>query len=619
MSAHITADPTATGTAVFPARPEWLTLSAALAGEVPLIADREGIVVTIAPGAGNGAAACFYPTLDLIEVDGDHLKIDPATADPANPSDRTRYAGVWGALTHECGHAKHTTWKPPDDTPPDVLDAAKLMEEPRMEAAQVRRRPDDRHWLRACTKEIVAADLFDDPDEPPQMTKYNAARSATLLLGRVDAGILTRAETAPLTSVVRGVLGKDTLRELRALWREALRTADDDADTMVELGRRWCEIVATDPESDPSGTPDPSGTSSEPTPLSDAIDAVLGKVARAVAKHRLPQDPAARAADERARESAAATAAEHAREVVFDSSEPGDGTTETAGTRPPTAQERNAARVLGRTLTTAGIRDRVAVKTASPVPPGRLRMRGALAADAQRAAGALPTAAPFTRTTRTPVPTPPLRLGIACDVSGSTHAVTKAVASTAWIIANAARHTTVPTRTATVIFGHHVRPITRPGTTPAEVTLFDARDNWEDIPTAIDAIDGALGLSRPDAARLLVIVSDGDFREQPRNDGQKRLDRLRARGCAVLWLTLNHRDTPLAGATVHRLTHHEIQTIPHRRGSVTLYCSCGWVKDCPTTTDADTHTAHHLATAPPATDIAKAVGRAAVAALRTAR
>ena len=70
-------------------------------------------------------------------------------------------------------------------------------------------------------------------------------------------------------------------------------------------------------------------------------------------------------------------------------------------------------------------------------------MRGALAADAQRAAGALPTAEPFTRTTRRAVPTPPLRLGIACDVSGSMVEFAGPVASAAWILAHAARHTRV--------------------------------------------------------------------------------------------------------------------------------------------------------------------------------
>jgi hypothetical protein len=183
-----------------------------------------------------------------------------------------------------------------------------------------------------------------------------------------------------------------------------------------------------------------------------------------------------------------------------------------------------------------------------------LRMRGALAADAQRAAGALPTAEPFTRTTRTAVPTPPLRLGVACDVSGTMGWARAHVASAAWILAAAARHTRVPAHTASVIFGNRVRPLTRPDTAPAEITEFYSNDNWEDIPTALDALDGALGLSTTGAARLLVIVSDGRFRDQPRRDGQKRLNRLRAAGCAVLWLTTRDTDTPLDGARVHLLT-----------------------------------------------------------------
>jgi hypothetical protein len=44
----------------------------------------------------------------------------------------------------------------------------------------------------------------------------------------------------------------------------------------------------------------------------------------------------------------------------------------------------------------------------SATPPGRLRMRHAMAADAQRAAGAVPTAKPFTRVERRRVPAPPV-------------------------------------------------------------------------------------------------------------------------------------------------------------------------------------------------------------------
>jgi hypothetical protein len=49
VSTHFAADPTASGAAVFPARPEWLTVSAAFADEVPVIADRDDLVVSVAP------------------------------------------------------------------------------------------------------------------------------------------------------------------------------------------------------------------------------------------------------------------------------------------------------------------------------------------------------------------------------------------------------------------------------------------------------------------------------------------------------------------------------------------------------------------------------------------
>jgi len=565
MTIHLTADPDATGAAVFPARPEWLTLSAALADEVEVIADREDLVVTIAPGAGGGAPACFYPARALIELDGDHLGVDPATVDPATLSDRARYATTWGLLTHECGHAKHTAWQPPEDTPPAVVAAAMLLEEPRMEAAQIRRRPDDRHWLRASATDLILADTdAGDPARAPQMTTADAARTAALLLARVDGGILTAAEVAPVATVIETVLGADLVAELRGLWREALNTADDDALTMTDLGRRWCQAIGTDPDHDhpdpdpgTSGDPNPSDASGVPSPLTQAIGQALANVAREVASQNPPQDPATVAAAQRAADEATRQANEATARTVFSGAHhnpKGYGNTATTGTRPPTADERTAAHVLARALSTAGVRERAAVKTTSPVPPGRLRMRGALTADAQRAAGASVTARPFTRTARQTAPAPPLRLGIACDVSGSMDYLRGPVASTAWILAHAAHRATMPVTTATVIYGAHVRPITHPSTVPDQVTEFEAADGSHDIATATAALDGALALSRPGAARLLVIVSDGHYDPDERAAGHHQVDRLRATGCAVLWLTTDNRDAPFDGVTVHRLT-----------------------------------------------------------------
>ncbi|MBY8849555.1 hypothetical protein K7G98_14150, partial [Saccharothrix sp. MB29] len=216
---------------------------------------------------------------------------------------------------------------------------------------------------------------------------------------------------------------------------------------------------------------------------------MLDDVATTVAKEKAPLIRRRRRRTEGARGRCRGAAA--GRRGAFSGRWSRNGRTSTAGTRPPTRRTVGLAGVAATALDTAGIRERVAVKSASEVPPGRLRMRGVRAAEAQRAAGASVTAQPFTRITRTQVPTPPLRLGVACDVSGTMGWARDHVASAAWILADAARHTRVPAQTASVIFGRHVRPLTRPGKPPAEVTEFHSNDNWEDIPTALDALDSA--------------------------------------------------------------------------------------------------------------------------------
>ncbi|RCG31947.1 VWA domain-containing protein [Sphaerisporangium album] len=554
MTSHI-APTTATPTTI--SDPAWLRLSAALTWETPVIADRDDLIVTIAPGAGHGAPACFLPTQARIELDGEHLKIHPGSATPDRASDRTRYPAVWGMLTHECAHAKHSVWETPTGTPADVAAAAELLEEARIEAAQIGRRPDDRHWLRASAREIVLADTHaGDPTKAPAMTPHAAAHTAALLLGRADGGILTRSETAPVARAVRGILGDRTLRKLRKIWREALTVADGDAAAMIELGRRWVDILGPDPAANPpASAAGASGAPAGPSPLADAINTTLGKVDRAVARQMPSASPAQRPTP--ASGTPSSDPAEEATARVADAVFGGGSTTGTAAplgnTRAPEPAEAAAARALARALSTAGIRDRVTTKTTSPIPPGRLRMRGVIAREAQRAAGRIPTAEPFARTTRKVAPVPPLRIGIACDVSGSMSAFTGPVASAAWILAQAARHTSVPTETATVTFGNQVRAITRPGVAPAKVTEFTAPDSSHAIDTAIDALDGALGLARPGAARLLVIVSDGRYEADRRMGGQKRLDRLQASGCAVLWLATGGKDEPMKGATVHVL------------------------------------------------------------------
>jgi hypothetical protein len=170
-------------------------------------------------------------------------------------------------------------------------------------------------------------------------------------------------------------------------------------------------------------------------------------------------------------------------------------------------------------------------------------MRQVLAADAQRAAGARPTAEPFTRTRSRRVPAPPLRVGIACDISGSMCDFTGPVASAAWILARAAAALPAAT-TATVLFGEEVDALSHPGRAPDRVSDFAAPDGTEQLCRAIDALDGALDLSCPGTARLLVIVSDMILVAPGEMPGaQRRISRLAKAGCGVIILRpARHRD-----------------------------------------------------------------------------
>lgn len=550
------------------ARGRWLPFSAALTDIVADLADRDDLTVTCAPGAGHGAPGCFLPAIAAIELDAKYLGVDPRTCDPYRAVDRNRYAALWGVLTHEAAHAHHSRWTATlKGRANDAhLQAAILLEESRIEAGQLRRRPVDRRWLRASATEIVMDGMNATSHG---MDEWSAAHAAGLVLARREAGVFDAAEVAKVEAEIEGVLGRARLDALQAIWTEAHRTADDDGAAMIGLGRRWCDVLGIDPDQNP---PAPQGglgglggdwqdgqgggagedQPQAPSPIAQAIaDAVNG-----VTEAERNEHAAERAEAEKiVREIEAERQRREDARKVFEQgglAAPGGNSgpwTSLGGTRTPTAREQGAARRLAKLLRNAQQRERAATVTASATPPGRLRMRGAMAADAQRAAGKVPTAEPFRRTQRRHVPNPPLRVGIACDVSGSMRPLTGPVAQAAYILGRAVSHVDDATA-ATVIYGRHVRAVTFPGVAPTQVTEFNARDGRHSIGQAVKALDLALGLDRPGAARLLVIVSDGKYTTEEAEAGQREIDRLVASGCGVLWLALGDDVEPLNGSRV---------------------------------------------------------------------
>ena len=525
----------------------WLAFSARMTAQVPAIAGRPDLTVTVAPGAGRGAPACFLPASAEIEVDGTCLPVDPATADPASPADRERYPALWGATVHECAHAAHSRWRAPEGAGAAWVSAATALEESRIEARQVARRPADRAWLRASTTQIVVRD-FAAASVPPA-SAAEAGQAAALILAREDAGILETAETEPVARAVAAAIGQDKLARLRRVWREAHATRDDDAKAMVRLGRRWCRILGTAPDQ-PAPKAGPAQAGGPPSPVAAAVGEAAARIAAASAAEFAPPSafPPGQA-EAREAENHARRAAGNAASQVF-ARDPADGSGGVSGaTREPTEDEQAAARRLARALREASAGGRAETVISSATPPGRLRRRQAVAADAQRAAGALPTARPFIRVQRRRVPAPPLAVGIACDVSGSMSGHAGPVASTAWILARATASLPAA-RTATVTYGRAVRPVTYPGAVPARVAEFTATDRHEDFTTAVSALDGALGLAAPGASRILVIVSDGRYKGTQHADGQKLITRLAASGCLVIWIAPGDTASTMTGARV---------------------------------------------------------------------
>ena len=203
----------------------------------------------------------------------------------------------------------------------------------------------------------------------PPPTRWQAAHAAALLLARTDAGVLDGTETNPVAAAVTAVLGEDTLNALRGVWREAHATGDTDTKAMLRLGRRWCRIIGTDP--DTTRPPEPPATGSgDPSPLAEAVASTVAAVTAADSPPPLvdPGKAAERAAENTARRRATTSA-----RAVFKAG--GVTGSRITGTRPPAPAEQAAARRLTRALRQAAARERTATTLTSPTPPGRLRMR----------------------------------------------------------------------------------------------------------------------------------------------------------------------------------------------------------------------------------------------------
>ncbi|MFD8114381.1 vWA domain-containing protein [Streptomyces microflavus] len=531
----------------------WLRVGAELGDRLVALSGRNDLLVTCRPGTRSGAPAAYFPTLGEVEFDARlFAAFQPHEINPRIMGDEERYPAAWGVLVHEAAHAAHSVWTQPAGADPRVVEAALLLEESRVEGAHLITRPTDRTYLRTSARTLIMPDI----DRPTLQGIEHAAGVAALILGRRDAGILDAGETRAVADLCEKVLGADLLATLTRIWTAAHRCPDHDATAMLAHGQDWCDALD-------AAAPSLHVPKNLADLLSGVVVVVMDSMAATDAADLAAQDAATRAvaakskaqAQDRAQQATQRRKAAAIAKSVFnrdDTSAPSSNPV--TGTRRPTAAEKSAAARLSRALRAAAYRERTTERTTSPTPPGRLNMGRALARDAQRAAGSVPTAQPFTRTRRRNSPSPPLRVGIAVDVSGSMRAACAPVASAAWIVARAAALTDPDSRTATIAYDRHLTALTRPThRAPEHVTLFKANGGAHNLSAAMDALDHGLELSRPGTGRLLVIVTDAVYTTDETDAAVTRVKQLTTAGCAVLQLTLTAKSRHLPGTTLLRL------------------------------------------------------------------
>ncbi|MEV0530792.1 hypothetical protein [Kitasatospora sp. NPDC050463] len=539
----------------------WLRVGAELGDRLVALSGRQDLLVTCRPGTRSGAPAAFFPALAEVEFDATLFEpLQPHEVHPRIVGDEERYPAAWGVFVHEAAHAAHSEWVEPTGADPRVVEAALLLEESRVEGAHLIRRPMDRTYLRTSARTLVMPDIAN----PAFQGVEQAAGVAALMLGRRDAGILDAGETKAVADLCEKVLGADLLATLTGIWTAAHQCADNDATTMLAHAQDWCDALDAAALALPAAPEDLTDLLSGAVVIvmdnmaaNDAADLAARTAADSAVAARSKAQAQGRAqqADQRRKAAATARSVFNSRSAtVSPDGTPMPSSNPVTGTRRPTAAEQSAAAQLSRALRAAAYRERTEERTTSPTPPGRLNMRAALARDAQRASGSVPTAEPFTATRRRNSPTPPLRAGIAVDVSGSMSAACGPVASAAWIVARAAAMTGPDSRTATIAYDAHLTALTRPThRAPERVTTFNASGGRHNLADAIDALDHGLDLSSPGTGRLLVIVTDARYFGDETANAVTRINRLTKAGCAVLQLTLTKESLHLPGTTLLHL------------------------------------------------------------------
>lgn len=526
---------------------EWLATGAQIGELVNTWSDRSDLIAYVGEGAGGIAPACYNPALAEVEVNTQvafgNATTPTMVGDLRERKQQFEFPKATGAILHEAFHAKFSIFDIPKaakDLKEDEFNALMLLEEGRIETQGVWHKPESKNFLRSCAIEIVIADAKEM--EASASTTQTCASAIGLVLARVDAGILDLADVAGIEKQVVSFLGEEVVSKLRKIskdFRETIIDFPTQAETLLyPLAKEWAKIIREVKEE--KGEKDEQMAQAFAQALAEALEEASEENAVSVGMalaDQQEQEESEAEAQAKAKDAKEQNENKEMASKVFNKS-----TTEVGGntnsrlveTRKPTSAERIAAVTISKMLEKAKYRDRDAIEITSITPPGRLRSRALVQNAAMKSRGIVQQSEAWRRTVRKQTEETSLTVGVMVDISGSMGDAMKPMATTAWVMSEATRR--VQGKCAMVYYGSDVFPTLKAGQHLEDVRIYSAMDSTEKFDKAFRALDGALNLLNGSGARLLVIVSDGQYTGEEKQNARKWTKRCAESGVAVLWL-----------------------------------------------------------------------------------
>jgi hypothetical protein len=510
---------------------------------------RDDLVAYVGPGAGGPAPACYSPTQAEVEVN-----VDVAFAKGITPDEigditlrKTQYEfpKATGAIMHEAFHARFSQWSMPkayEELEKDEYNALVLLEESRIEYQGLKSMATARPFLRACAMEIVIGDTKEGMENETQT--QSLTNLVGLVFARIDAGVLDEHEVFTITEMITNQLGEKVVEQLRTIARSAqLHENHKDATELYPLAKEWARIVR-ETAKERGDEQKPESGKGIPSEIMEAIMEALSEASDEVMANNF-SDLGDQEQIEEMREEVKAKSSdakeqnenrEVANQVFSKASGPGQSKTNSrlVEQRQPTSAELSASVRIGQWLEKAKYRERDEHEIASIVPPGRLRSKAILQNVALKSRGVNQRVEPFRRTVRKHTDDPTLNVGIMVDISGSMGSAMKPMATTAWVMSSAVNR--IQGNCAMVYYGNDVFPTLKIGQKLSEVNVYSASDGTEKFSKAFQALDGALNLLHGNGARLLVVVSDGEYSGEEVPKSRDIVAKCKEAGVAILWL-----------------------------------------------------------------------------------